>query len=495
MMQNILKISWFIILLWFVLLWVTQAFDWTQCEERTFVLTAYYSPVADQAFYYKDNYQKEIRLNGTWTHGAAGEPVFNGMLAAPQSYSFGGKIYFPDLGVWKISDRGGAIVEAWERRFASDRIDVWMWYGEAGLIRSLDFGVQTKTWYYCSASKLTELWVTPKVWFDFNNIPIFKNFFDLALWKQNLWPERRDVWVYTLQKYLVKLGYLNQNKQTGTFDTITKKALCRYQTKKQISSPRYVDCGVFWPRTRAVMQKDVKNKWLFPANLWAHGSVTSIVETAKSWDIAEDLIADIKLKQENTSEYFSEPFKKSSYDKKVIKLQYLLDYLWFYKGDKDGIFDQDVVDAVYAFQLDKWILKWEASESNLVWYVWPATRSALNNALKAKHKFEKLAKLEELLVEPKNSKQKKLAFEFYRPYKKWELPNEEIRILQRFLTDIGLYQWKINGKYDSVTVDAIYAFQLRYGLLTKDSHYTLHGYLWPKTRDKLNEMRKFGKPI
>lgn len=37
------------------------------------------------------------------------------MIAAPKSYDFGTQIFFPGLGVGSVQDRGGAIVEAFER--------------------------------------------------------------------------------------------------------------------------------------------------------------------------------------------------------------------------------------------------------------------------------------------------------------------------------------------------------------------------------------------
>ena len=65
--------------------------------ERTFIVTAYYSPLPNQSFYFKGNYNAEKRLNGNGTHGASGTPVFTGMIAAPKSYDFGTNIFFPGL--------------------------------------------------------------------------------------------------------------------------------------------------------------------------------------------------------------------------------------------------------------------------------------------------------------------------------------------------------------------------------------------------------------
>ena len=111
-----------IIIVLFLVLFVANlvhAYDFkANCEERIFVVTAYYSPKSWQAFYYKDTYEAEKTLNWEWLNGASGKPVFNGMLAAPSSYDFGGLLYFPSLEwIGEIADRWWAIVHAWEKSF------------------------------------------------------------------------------------------------------------------------------------------------------------------------------------------------------------------------------------------------------------------------------------------------------------------------------------------------------------------------------------------
>jgi 3D (Asp-Asp-Asp) domain-containing protein len=108
--------------------------------EKTFIVTAYYSPLPGQSFYLKGNYEAEKRLNGEGTHGASGKPVFAGMIAAPKSYDFGTQIFFPGLGLGRVEDRGGAIVDAWGRGEAHDRIDIWMGQGEPGMRRAMLWG-------------------------------------------------------------------------------------------------------------------------------------------------------------------------------------------------------------------------------------------------------------------------------------------------------------------------------------------------------------------
>lgn len=132
-------------------------------EEITLIATAYYSPLPDQKYYLRGNYQAELLLNGNGTHGASGKPVFNGMLAAPKGYAFGTKIWVEGFGVGSVEDRGGAIVPVGVRGNAHDRVDIWMGYGEEGLGRALAWGRRTvKARKYVSK--------TTAVTFDFSRV-------------------------------------------------------------------------------------------------------------------------------------------------------------------------------------------------------------------------------------------------------------------------------------------------------------------------------------
>lgn len=59
-----------------------------ESEARTFIVTAYYSPLPNQDRYLMGSYEADLRLNGNGTHGASGKPVYVGMLAAPKHYEF-----------------------------------------------------------------------------------------------------------------------------------------------------------------------------------------------------------------------------------------------------------------------------------------------------------------------------------------------------------------------------------------------------------------------
>lgn len=79
-------------------------------------------------------------------------------------------------------------------------------------------------------------------------------------------------------------------------------------------------------------------------------------------------------------------------------------------------------------------------------------------------------------------------FFFYRAYTKNQ-QSSEIKILQQFLTEQWLYTAAINGIYDRNTTNALYEFQKKYWLISDTDALALRGYLGPKTRAKINDMR------
>lgn len=117
---------------------------------RTFVTTAYYSPLPNQSFYVTGSYRGDKILNGNGTNGASGKEVFEGMLAAPKTYRFGTQVQCGDVLSGTIEDRGGAIVPAGQQysKFgvhAHDRLDIWAGHGEKGLLAALKWGKRTLT--------------------------------------------------------------------------------------------------------------------------------------------------------------------------------------------------------------------------------------------------------------------------------------------------------------------------------------------------------------
>ena len=359
-----------------VVLWLFSSTYWfdftTDCEKQTFVVTAYYSPEDDQTFYYKPSVEAEKTLNWNGTHGANGKAVFNWMLAAPSTYDFGWKIYFPSFWVGEIADRGGAIVHAWERWHNHDRIDIWMWKWEEWLIRALTFGKRTVTWYYCTKQDLKTLWANPKVWLNFDAIPVMKYFFDSALFIQQLEYGRTDIRVYTLQKYLMKFGYMD--KKTWYFWPETKRALCNYQLRRWITSRKY--CGVFGPRTRYYMKLEAKARWFLPD----FGEITTfddIVSYAANYNWNRQNL-EITNSSLSTTNYFNIAYKKWTTDSKISDLQDMLRHFWFYQWELNSTYDWSTINAVYDFQIAAGILSANDYSNPARWWMWPSTRKALN---------------------------------------------------------------------------------------------------------------------
>lgn len=367
-----------------------SAIDFSGCQERMFTMTAYYSPKTGQVFYYKPTFEAEVTLNGQWYFGASGKKVFNGMLAWPASYAFGSIIYFPWLGIGEIADRGGAIVLSGEKWQSYDRIDVWMGNGEEWLIRALTFGKKNMTWYFCESSVVK---TTPKDLLLRDSVPVLKNFFDIALRIQQLEEGRNDIWTRTLQKYLVKLGYLNQKYRNGTYESHTKKALCNYQVAKKIVSAKNPDCGVFGKATRYTMKLDVQNKKFLPDNLYATGTFASIIDNAK-----------------------------------------------YYNGK-------------------------------------PTTTTPISSG-------NVITTASWIVQQPTKPK----IFLFYRAYTKGQ-QSSEIKILQTFLQTQKLYSGALDGVYSKSVTNAVYDFQKKYNLISDTDSLLLRGFLGPKTRSKINELR------
>ncbi len=367
------------------------------CEERTFVVTAYYSPKSGQAFYYKDTFEAERTLNWEWYFWASGKEVFNGMLAAPSSYDFGGLIYFPSLGwIWEIADRWWAIVEAGQRWYSYDRIDVWMWTGELGLVKALVFGKQTITWYYCDAKTVKSNKIKEKIWFNLDSIPILKHFFDSTLFIQELKYDRTDVWVYKLQEYLMKFGYMN--KKTWYFGSETKNALCKYQVARGLSTWRY--CGTFGSKTRYHMKNEATDRWFLP-DFGETTTIDDLIYFSKNYkfnphvilsnseaneSVALALVQDSNMTNNNTiNTYFTEAYNNWTIDGKIWDLQDMLRYYWFYEWEVTNTYDKKTLDAVHNFQVAAGILKASDTTNPARWWMGPSTRNALNER---RYKFQ-----------------------------------------------------------------------------------------------------------
>lgn len=79
---------------------------------------------------------------------------------------------------------------------------------------------------------------------------------------------------------------------------------------------------------------------------------------------------------------FTKPFKSGEYDVGIKALQNLLTTIQLYSWAIDGVYNKATKNAVYQFQLSKWLLIGYEKKPGTRWRMWPATRKALNNVTK-----------------------------------------------------------------------------------------------------------------
>ncbi|PIZ71060.1 hypothetical protein COY07_05665 [Candidatus Peregrinibacteria bacterium CG_4_10_14_0_2_um_filter_43_11] len=309
---------------------------------RKLLVTAYYSPLPDQSFYIRGNYEADIRLNGRGTNGADGTEVFTGMLAAPKTYPFGTRIRIPGLGVGEVHDRGGAIIE----RADYDRIDIWMGRGEEGLARALNWGARM---------------VEGEVYYTPNQVEPGLSFSSIS-------PQLPESLVSRLQKSTVTTSSTVFTKPVesaspdeikdlqvtltlfgtysgpidGELSDATKTAIVLFQLEEGIvDSESSAGAGVFGPRTREALQEKIK--------------VFNLQAKKESERLHENQML------------LAAGLGKNASGEEVEALQCMLWELGYYHGPISRQYDEQTIDAVFVFQKDRGILN-DATQAGAGYY-------------------------------------------------------------------------------------------------------------------------------
>ncbi len=356
----------------FSFFWVNKAW----AEDQYFVVTAYYSPLPDQEYYLKWNYEAEMRLNGRGIAGASWKGVFEWMLAAPKDYAFGTKIYLEWLGIGSVEDRGWAIVNAGNRWYEHDRIDVWMGYGDEWLARALYWGKRKVKWEFAPSSSPTTIDVhtisAPDYalkWAQKANItqkiikkPVQKKqaFFDMPLTTAASKNE--------FQNILKKLGYYD-GEITDDNEAIID-LVYHYQVEKWILDSPYTPwAGWFGPTTRTTLKNEYelyqveialqKEREILKQNLEKSSyeqavDMMSIIGQPKFWDISPQVRA----------------------------LQQQLAEFGYFEHKDTAIFGEKTKESILSYQIEKNIL----NSADEVWagIFGPKTREQLKKDLQQK---------------------------------------------------------------------------------------------------------------
>lgn len=372
----------------------------TATESGYFRVTAYYSPLPNQKFYIKWNYKAEKRMNWEWIRWASWKWVFSWMLAAPKKYSFWTKIYLEWLWIWEVSDRGGAIVQAWQRNFRHDRIDVWVWYWDEWLRRAMYWGNRVVKWNIIKQNNKTTIdykkipapyWATSSL--NKNKVTINtvvkqeKSEFELFLEKELTIFNKKVENKEEVQKLQEKLSDLNLYKWEIDWDyNSIWEVITNYQVNKKIIKIKWeLWTWYFWPKTRSHLKSDYK-KYLENEKL--------------KQEKIEELEKKLNLLKSESEKKATEKMKSFWYvqlwhvSPSVRELQKTLSELWFFYNKDTAIFWNKTKLAIQNYQIDRKII----SNKYELWagVYWPSTRKKLRNDLANRYLLEAISKDKEL---------------------------------------------------------------------------------------------------
>ncbi len=308
-------------------------------EEREVLVTAYYSPLPNQRKYFLGNYEADQNFNGKGVLGADGTPVYPGMIAAPAEFAFGTRVEFVDLGVvGTVHDRGGRIVSGED---GSLRLDLWMGKGEEGLARALNFGAQTLQ---------VRLYV-PK------NFEVPEENFALSAF---------DAPATVLKKLPSEKESLLTRTNPRYGDTSTNVTSVQH-TLKQMEYFDHPITQYYGPVTRTAVGRFQRDAGL-PVN-------SELADEATR----EALAAHIDLAGVIEEPELREEILLQGADGKAVRvLQRVLKLLGRYEGEIDGVYDQAMMNTIYAFQKDRELV--DSPIDTGAGMVGPQTRRALLTA-------------------------------------------------------------------------------------------------------------------
>ena len=416
-------------------------------EKRTFRVTGYYSPEPNQSFYAKGSYEADIRLNGNGTHGASGQPVFVGMLAAPKSYPFGTKIELEGLGMGIVTDRGGAIVKAGERGQSYDRIDVWMGKGEEGLRKALSWGIRTVNGVVypleSAVSGALALSSVPTV--EKKVVEVKKEY------TQNLGKGSVGKEVEKVQEALSRLGYAV--KTTGIYDQKTIEAVFAFQQKEGIvKNSTEQGAGYFGTRTRTLFEERVRTHKPLPIEKVSTPVVTTPVkEVPSAPKIAKAAKKTSKVLID--TEYDPSIFEGSTLSygatgERVRILEQRLKEKGLYHGPITGIYGKELASAVSTYQTKAGILTSSTEKGSGI--TGPKTLAHLHT-----------------------------------PQVRTE--TQRVEQLQNGLRQLGYFSGPTTGVMGPITKEALTNLQLHYALIPTKDH-PAAGHIGPKTEKVLQSL-------
>lgn len=406
----------------------------------TMVISAYYSPLPDQARYVTGSYEGDIRLNGSGVNGADGTPVFPGMIAAPPTYPFGFKMKIPGIGTVAVHDRGGAI--------KGNRLDVWMGYGDEGLNRALSWGKRTIDVEMYGVDESVKESVYLEGYQEAEKF-VRKVAKITRLFPNDIWYESEGEEVVELQTALKDLGYF-EGEVDGFYGEETLHAVFEFQKDNGIivswDDLGAGHCGV---QTRALLEKKIEKS--------KNSKKVTIVDPSEI--------------------FYSKDISLGAEGDEVEQIQRELLKMNFLRIQPTGKYDELTAHAVFKFQQKMAIVNSESDAGAGV--VGPKTREALNRIANSRIGVER-----KVAAKKNGEVSEAIAFAFdMEP----GMQHEKVVDLQSSLKKLGHFEGDVTDFYGPVTQSAVIAFQLDQGLIGSEDE-SGAGRVGPRTREALNKL-------
>ena len=232
------------------------------------------------------------------------------------------------------------------------------------------------------------------------------------------------------------------------------------------------------------------DEWLERATYWWKRTIKwSILNKGNIVDLDYSKISLIKWKRYNLSRNINIFNHKLTKKEEFIKLQNILNELWYYKWEIDWQY-ASIKESILNFQLNNKVV--ESKNTPWAWNYWPITRSKLKSIYneflikkekRLKKELEEKIKLEKYKKELSMNISKKIEV-IWKP-KFWDIsPN--VRELQLLLKEVWYFDFKDTAIFWNITKKNIIKFQLDHWLI-KNENDLWAWYFWPKTRKAIKD--------
>lgn len=377
------------LLTFFILFWNLSFFTFDTVKawnENKFIVSAYYSPLPNQKYYFKWSYEADVKLNWKWIRWASWKEVYPWMIAAPKSYMFWLKIYLEWVWIVEVADRWWAIVSTDKKEsrwYNYDRLDIWMWYGEEWLARALSFGKKEVAWYVLEDSS------TP-VSINITSIPAPLNILSKYEVKQDkviivnksqeienklisnftINKEKPDIESVKKLQTIFKEIWIYKWLIDWKYETIQKELITYQVYRKIIPNKNSIEAWHFWQKTLNQLNKDYAL------------SIEKKLDQKKEKEKLEKQMLAIKTTVDNKiKNHFQNIWTPKVWDvwENVRNLQKTLKTLWYFKQKDTAIFWETTKDSLIKYQLDKNIIK--SKNDSWAWVFWPKTKEVSSQEL------------------------------------------------------------------------------------------------------------------